>query len=255
MMKTIDIRGMIIGEGVPKIIVPIVEVEEEGILRLAEEANQSLADLVEWRVDFFSQAHDTEKVLSILSKIRKRIQDKVLIFTFRTKREGGEKEISPEQYIELNRAVAQSGLADLVDVEMFSETGLGRMCTEAVHRAGALVIGSNHDFHGTPSKEELVFRLRTMQENGADIPKIAVMAKTPKDILTLLEATWEMCSQYADRPLITMAMSGLGSVSRISGEIFGSCATFGTIGRCSAPGQVSIEDLTKAMNVLHRAVQ
>ena len=34
---------------------------------------------------------------------------------------------------------------------------------------------SNHDFHKTPAKDEIIYRLRRMQELGADIPKIALM--------------------------------------------------------------------------------
>lgn len=49
-----------------------------------------------------------------------------------------------------------------------------------------------------------------MQELGADIPKIAVMPQSRKDVLTLLSATEEMASKYADRPIITMSMSATG---------------------------------------------
>lgn len=54
------------------------------------------------------------------------------------------------------------------------------------------VIASNHDFHKTPSKEELIHRLRLMQDFDADLPKIAVMPTCRQDVLTLLSATLEM---------------------------------------------------------------
>ncbi len=66
-----------------------------------------------------------------------------------------------------------------------------------------------------------------MQELGADLPKIAVMPQNEKDVLVLLEATNEMFKIYADRPIITMSMSGMGVISRLCGEIFGSALTFG----------------------------
>ncbi len=47
--------------------------------------------------------------------------------------------------------------------------------------------------------------------------------------------------QRSDRPLITMAMGGLGAVTRMSGEIFGSNLTFGTLGEASAPGQLEVQ--------------
>ncbi|MGO0916205.1 type I 3-dehydroquinate dehydratase [Clostridioides difficile] len=39
---------------------------------------------------------------------------------------------------------------------------------------------------------------------------------------------------YADRPIITMSMSGMGVISRLCGEIFGSALTFGAAKSVSA---------------------
>lgn len=93
---------------------------------------------------------------------------------------------------------------------------------------------SNHDFHKTPAAEEIVQRLRKMQELGADIPKIALMPQNKADVLTLLSATLEMQERYADRPIITMSMAKTGVISRLSGEVFGSAATFGAVKKASA---------------------
>ena len=89
---------------------------------------------------------------------------------------------------------------------------------------------------------------------GADIPKMAVMPQTKKDVLTLLSATEEMASDYADRPIITMSMAGLGSISRIACEIFGSCLTFGSGAQASAPGQIGAEALHQALQIVHDAL-
>lgn len=124
----------------------------------------------------------------------------------------------------------------------------------SIHACGVKVIGSNHDFDKTPAKSDIVFRLRKMQDMEADIPKIAVMPKSRKDVLTLLAATEEMASCYADRPIITMSMSGLGSISRISCEVFGSCLTFGSGSKASAPGQIGAEELYQVLNTVHQAL-
>ena len=156
-------------------------------------------------------------------------------------------------YTALNTAVAQSGDADAVDVEVFSGDEVVRRNIQAIHAAGKAVVGSNHDFGGTPDKADLLFRLRKMQELGADIPKIAVMPRCPGDVIALLDATQEMSGKYADRPIITMSM-GAGVVSRLCGEYFGSAMTFGAVGQVSAPGQIPVEELNAAMDILHRAL-
>ena len=252
-MKTITLRGVEIGAGMPKIIVPIVASTADGILAKAREFKAYRFDVVEWRVDFYEDVFDTPKVLATLKALRAELGEKPILFTFRTKKEGGEKEISPEAYTALNAAVAASGDADAVDVEIFSGDLIVRRNIDAIHVAGAVVVGSNHDFHGTPDKADLLYRLRKMQDMGADIPKIAVMPKSESDVITLLDATQEMHTKYADGPIITMSM-GKGVISRMCGEFFGSSMTFGAVGQVSAPGQIPVDQLSDVLAVLHRAL-
>ena len=115
------------------------------------------------------------------------------------------------------------------------------------------MVGSNHDFGGTPDKADLLYRLRRMQDLGADIPKIAVMPKSEADVIALLDATQEMHTRYADRPIITMSM-GRGVISRLCGEYFGSAMTFGAVGQVSAPGQIPADELRSVLAILHRAL-
>lgn len=186
-----------------------------------------------------------------LSDIRQILADIPLLFTFRSKKEGGETEISDEAYFELNRQAAISGLADLIDIELFNDEAHIRAVIDVAHGAGVKVIMSNHDFHKTPAQEDIIYRLRRMQELGADLPKIAVMPQTPQDVLTLLSATLTMKEKYATRPIITMSMAKMGGVSRVTGRLFGSAMTFGTVGQASAPGQIAIKELREMMDILY----
>ena len=254
MIQPIQIRDVVIGSGVPKIIVPIVGKTEDAILNKAHEIASMPIHMVEWRVDFYDDVFNTEKTLATLKQLRAALGALPLLFTFRTKKEGGEKEISMEQYTALNLAVATSGDADFIDVEFFSGDDVVKVNIDGIHKAGARVIGSNHDFFATPEKDDIVSRLRKMQEMGADIPKIAVMPKSTADVLTLLAATAEMHETYADRPIITMSMSAKGVISRLSCEAFGSAMTFGAVGQVSAPGQIPVEQLRKVLDILHSAL-
>ena len=62
-----------------------------------------------------------------------------------------------------------------------------------------------------------------------------------------------MHEELADRPIVTMSMGGLGVVSRLAGQVFGSAATFGMVGTASAPGQVGVADLKAALDLLDPA--
>lgn len=251
MIQTLTLRGVEIGAGIPKIIVPIVGKTDDEIFQKARVIAGMPVDVVEWRVDFYDDVFDFAHLQTTLRTLRKILGNKVLIFTFRTDREGGEKGISSADYTALNTLVAQSGDADLIDVEIFSGDDVVRANIDAIHAAKCKVIGSNHDFHKTPSQSDIVSRLVKMQQLGADIPKIAVMPTCTADVLTLLSATSLMHERYADRPIITMSMSPLGVVSRLSCETFGSAMTFGAVGQVSAPGQIPVEQLRQVLAILH----
>ena len=257
MSGIVEVRGVRIGEGIPKIIVPVVAGTKEKILEEASRVMDPVggipADLIEWRADFYEGGDDPAQAVHTAGSLRAVLKDTPLLFTFRTFAEGGQKEIPLPSYTELCRKVAESGLIDLLDVELSVGEEAFTHLVRAAHDAGVKVIASSHDFQGTPPKEELLRRLRRMQDLGADICKIAVMPQNPRDVLTLLDATQEMVEHFADRPLITMSMSGQGLITRLCGEVFGSAATFGAAGAgmASAPGQIDAQELRSLLVLLH----
>ena len=253
-MNTVKVRNTVIGEGMPKICVPIVGVTKEAILDEARAITKLPADVVEWRIDWFENVFDFDKLVDVLKDLRGVLGDMPILMTFRTSKEGGEKAIEDEVYADINIKAAQTGYVDLVDVEVFTGDEIVKKIIDGAHAAGVKVVASNHDFFKTPDKDDIVGRLRKMQDLGADIPKIAVMPQNKKDVLTLLAATEEMASEYADRPIITMSMAGTGVISRLAGEVFGSALTFGAAAKASAPGQMGVEDLKQVLTLLHGAL-
>ncbi|CFR26219.1 type I 3-dehydroquinate dehydratase [Yersinia frederiksenii] len=252
-MKTVTVKGLEIGEGAPKIIVSLMGKEVSSIHSEAQYYQAFDFDILEWRIDHFDDVNNMAAILDAAHQLRSIIHDKPILFTFRTAKEGGEKEISTEDYLTLNKTLIDSGQVDMIDLELFTGDQAVSGMIEHAHRKGVKVIMSNHDFHKTPPKDEIVKRLRKMQELGADIPKIALMPQNKSDVLTLLAATLEMHEKYADRPIITMSMSKLGIISRLSGEVFGSAATFGALKKASAPGQIDIKDLRSALTIIHQS--
>lgn len=250
-MNTIKVRNLILGEGMPKICVPIVGITKKEILSEAKLFNKYPIDMVEWRADWFEDVFNTEKVIDILFELRNIFQETPILFTFRSKNEGGEKFISLTDYANLNIAVARSDFVDLIDLEIFNGYDFIVSLISTIHNNDVKIIGSYHDFEKTPSQKEIISRLCKIQDLGIDIAKIAVMPTSYKDVLTLLEATLEMNEKYVKVPIITMSMSNLGTLSRLSGEYFGSAVTFAAIKKSSAPGQLEVEDLIKVLKIVH----
>lgn len=243
---------MVLGVGMPKICVPIVGRNEEEIVLQAGKIKEAGPDLAEWRADWFEGVWEKNRLRKILKLLRKELGEMPLLVTFRTKQEGGEQEISVEDYEEFLGEVLSSGQADLVDVELFMGEELLTAVAEKAHEQGVKVVASSHDFEKTPPMREMTERLRRMEKAGADLLKLAVMPEDPGDVLTLFAVTWQMKERKEGQPVITMAMGGNGVVSRIAGEVFGSALTFGTVGKASAPGQVEAGELQRMLTLLHK---
>ncbi|WP_375141597.1 type I 3-dehydroquinate dehydratase [Bacillus sp. EB600] len=251
MVKPVIINGVTIGDSIPKVCVPMVGETVSALIEEAAFLNTIDLDVVEWRVDFFEDLEKVDAVKAALTKIRTILREKPLIFTLRSAKEGGNKQVSEEYYLELNKAVTETGLVDIIDVELFSNENDIKTLIETAHANNTFVIISNHDFAKTPPKDEIVSRLCKEQDLGGDILKIAVMPIHSADVLTLLDATNTMKERFAERPMITMAMGGKGVISRLAGEVFGSALTFGAAKKASAPGQIAAAELRSILTVLH----
>ena len=250
-MSCVDIRGCRIGEGRPKVILPIVERAEAAILEKAAQFSTLQADCVEWRVDHFDDARTPGAVARCLAKLRVALKDKLLLVTIRTKAEGGQAALSPAEYRQFLELVLDTDCADLLDIEFFTAGADLPLLVEQAHTAGVPVVCSSHDFAKTPPRAELVCRMVQMQQAGADLPKVAVMPQSRTDVLELLAATAEMADQHPETPVITMTMGALGAVSRLAWEAFGSAMTFANPGQASAPGQVPLEVVNQVLDALH----
>lgn len=238
---SIIVRGCHIGEGRPKVIVPIVETTESKILERAFEFSRLRVDCVEWRVDWFEQCKDAHSVVSCLQKLRVALKDRLLLVTFRTKDEGGEMSLTHSEYLDFINTVIDTDCADIIDIEFFTAGNDIRKLIDNAHSSGVIVVCSSHDFQKTPDESELVSRMVKMQQVGADLPKVAVMPHDSTDVLALLSATIEMKTKYFATPIITISMGKLGVASRLCGGTFGSAMTFASAGDSSAPGQVSFD--------------
>ena len=244
----VTINNIDFGAGIPKVCVPIVEKNEKSILEEALRISQVSCQVVEWRIDFFDEVYDFERVGEVLKKLKAALgSKKVLLVTFRTKGEGGQKDITPEIYQVMLEKVIESKDADLVDVELFIGDDIFIRLVQKAKDNGCHIIASNHDFNKTPSCDEIVSRLVKMKEMGADISKIAVMPECMEDVTTLLKATAIMKDNHRDITVVTMSMGSLGMISRVAGQVFGSAMTFGIIDKPSAPGQVEIGKLQEVM--------
>ncbi|MFW6499790.1 type I 3-dehydroquinate dehydratase [Acinetobacter baumannii] len=230
-----------------KTIVPITAKTKEQALAQAQViANTADADLAEFRIDLLSFASDTKQVIALGHELKKILGNKPMIATIRTKNEGGQLEISDADYSKTYQAYLKNPFMDWLDVEMFRDQKVVSEIVQKAHQKKVLVVMSNHDFQKTPSQDEIEKRLLKQDQMGADVLKIAVMPKSKQDVFTLMNATLKV-SQQTTKPLLTMSMGQLGTISRVATANMGGSYSFGMIGQASAPGQI---DVTKLKQIL-----
>ena len=252
-MTPLKVRGLTLGEGRPKICVPVMGRTSDEICSSARALLSVPAELAEWRADWYKEGLNPDCVRQVLTELREILKEMPILFTFRTASEGGEQPAAPDQYIALNRSVCADRLADLIDIEYSMGTSAVSELIQAARQAGVRTVLSSHDFRRTPPAQEILSRLQVMERAGADLPKVAVMPQSQQDVMELLQASLSM-KQSSQVPFITVSMAQTGVISRLAGEFFGSAFTFGTAAGASAPGQISARDLKQALEAIHNGL-
>lgn len=233
-----------------KTIVPITaKTKEQAIAQAKVIAANADADLAEFRIDLLSFASDSKQVIALGHELKKILGTKPMIATIRTHNEGGQLTISDADYGKTYQAYLQQPFMDMLDVEMFRDQQIVKNTVKLAHAKKVLIVMSNHDFQKTPAEAEIIKRLLKQDELGADILKIAVMPQSKQDVFTLMNATLKV-SQQSKKPLLTMSMGKLGTISRIATANMGGSFSFGMIGEASAPGQIDVTQLKQFLKTV-----
>ena len=247
---SIEIKGVIIGEGKPKVCVPIVESHDEAILNKLKEFNELEVDMIELRIDFYENIHQEDALRNLFLNIAALQIQKPVILTIRTAAEGGEVEIDSKDYFNVYKLAVEANAFDIYDVELALGTNMAIELRTLIHDAGKYMLMSSHNFDRTPEVDSLMQKFRSRDSLEADIMKVAVMPEDYQDLLNLLSFTVQAKHEYAQKPIVTMSMSSIGLTSRLVGEQFGSAITFASVGKASAPGQ--IKTLEKLVWIIYK---
>ena len=243
------IRGLEYGGPHPLFCIPLVAGNLDELTTQAEIARGLKPELVEWRADFFQ--HPTASALAdAANTLRKTLDDQAIIFTLRIRNEGGVQEIPQPMRRVLIETVLRSKTMDIVDLELANEPEFLDPVMGVARECGVKILLAFHDFDKTPANDSLLDKIGTMRARGADIAKIAVMPRTPDDVMRLFQVTIAARNRFPALPLSTMSMGALGSISRVAGFLYGSDMSFAVGKTASAPGQVPIEDARNMARML-----
>ena len=244
------VKNLNIGDLPVKTIVPITaKTAEQAIAQAQVIASNPNADVAEFRIDLLEFSADTQKVIALGQQLNQILKEKPLIATIRTHNEGGKMTVSDQDYEKIYSDYLKKPFMQLLDIEMFRDVGSITKLIKLAHNKNVLVIMSNHDFAKTPEQQDIENRLLKQDQMGADILKIAVMPKSKQDVFTLMNATLAV-SQKSQKPLLTMSMGQLGTISRVATANMGGSLSFGMIGEASAPGQIDVTQLKQLLKTV-----
>lgn len=235
----LTVRDMEFSPMRPRVIVPLFARDFTALRAQTAAAEASpFAELAELRLDPLPRESYTDALCAVRAALHK-----PLIVTIRTAAEGGEAPFTPDAYRDACLRLLQAGGMDFLDIEWLPAAAHRAALLAAAHEKNVRVIFSEHHFDVTPATDAMTETLLAMQRAGADIAKLAVMPHTAADAARLLQATAQAADACPDGHFLTMSMGKLGEITRFCGGAFGSCATFGTLGTASAPGQPAAAEL------------
>jgi 3-dehydroquinate dehydratase type I len=171
-----------------------------------------------------------------------------VICVCKDKAEGGRFTGNRAQMAGLLIQAAKCG-ADYIDIPFSMPKNLSKKIVQQAPRNVKIII-SFHDFKKTPSLINLQKLALKMCAKGADIVKIACMARTLSDTLQMVCLAQILQSKKI--PHILIAMGKKGTLSRVLTPKLGGDIMFAPLSSrgASAPGQLKVNELRAAWNLL-----
>ncbi len=207
------------------------------LLKVKDTINLALNKVqgIEFRFDLFESV-DMKGIKELLAGFGDKRPFK-LLFTLRPVRQGGEYKGTEEARLSLLKDLCALG-PDYVDLEC--DIPLACWKEFSAQFPHIQFICSFHDFTHAP--KDLDHLLSTMKNPYAHIYKIAVMALTANDALSMLHFVRRNKDQCK---LIGIAMGEMGMISRILGPVAGNYFDYASITQTTAPGQLSAKQIEK----------
>ena len=194
------------------------------------------SDYVEIRFDFLK----TEQIPQVLESVKKDL--KKIVCTLRPKSEGGKFTGNERERISILKLIAEYN-PFLLDVE-FNTIKKEKSLVKYLKMTKTNLLISGHDFKKTPNFTELKKKLNQMSKFSPNV-KIVTTAKSTDDSTRVLQ----LYNKKGKINLIAFAMGDSGRISRILSLYLGSPYAYVSLGKPIAPGQFSVDEVNKIINL------
>ncbi len=252
--KTVKLGGVTLGGGMPAVCVPVMGGSIGALSAAAARAAAAKADVIELRIDSLDELPALETALCACAAVKAAAGDIPLLFTHRTRRDGGAGSADAAAYEALLSGVIRARACEAVDCELsVGEEAFARIAALA-KACGVVPVGSSHEFGTIGDMERAGEWLQRQEALGAMVCKAAVMTRDVHEALGAMQV-YARAYERLSAPMIAIAMGPAGVMTRLCGACFGSCLTFGTAGEKSAPGQIDAIRLRAAIETVDAALE
>ena len=198
------------------------------------------ADVIEWRADFL----DKNEILTVAPAVFEKFAGREILFTLRTRGEGGQIDLTSEEYLAIIQDIQSIYHPDYIDFEFYSH----REVFEQMLEFSNLVL-SYHNFQETP--ENMMEILSELTSLSPKLVKVSVMAHNEQEVLDLMNYTRGFKTLSPEQDYVTISMGKVGKISRLTADLTGSSWSYASVGEESAPGQIPLENMRRIRELLN----
>ena len=198
------------------------------------------ADVIEWRADFL----DKNEILTVAPAVFEKFAGREILFTLRTCGEGGQIDLTSEEYLAIIQDIQSIYHPDYIDFEFYSH----REVFEQMLEFSNLVL-SYHNFQETP--ENMMEILSELTSLSPKLVKVSVMAHNEQEVLDLMYYTRGFKTLNPEQDYVTISMGKVGKISRLTADLTGSSWSYASVGEESAPGQIPLENMRRIRELLN----
>lgn len=198
------------------------------------------ADVIEWRADFL----DKNEILTVAPAVFEKFAGREILFTLRTRGEGGQIDLTSEEYLAIIQDIQSIYHPDYIDFEFYSH----REVFEQMLEFSNLVL-SYHNFQETP--ENMMEILSELTSLSPKLVKVSVMAHNEQEVLDLMNFTRGFKTLNPEQDYVTISMGKVGKISRLTADLTGSSWSYASVGEESAPGQIPLENMRRIRELLN----
>lgn len=198
------------------------------------------ADVIEWRADFL----DKNEILTVAPAVFEKFAGREILFTLRTRGEGGQIDLTSEEYLAIIQDIQSIYHPDYIDFEFYSH----REVFEQMLEFSNLVL-SYHNFQETP--ENMMEILSELTSLSPKLVKVSVMAHNEQEVLDLMNYTRGFKTLNPEQDYVTISMGKVGKISRLTADLTGSSWSYASVGEESAPGQIPLDNMRRIRELLN----